>query len=246
MAFLQDLSPDDVDEAVRLLAERNLEVALSHKRQNRWVAFRTRVIVEHEGHLWVALPGGQGEAFSPGGRVTLAVNVSHRKYVFTARVDGCETYRLEDDVESVALRLSCPEAMSRLERRQQLRLPLSGEPVRRATFWLGGPGAQPTGGDEARPYWSGRILDISLGGLLLRTARDATQFIDVGDIVGVQLVLGSEDETVTLAAQLRHHQPDGEMNLVGFQFVGLGRTPESRAAIELIRREIIETELAGR
>ena len=69
------------------------------------------------------------------------------------------------------------------------------------------------------PVWSGRLIDLSTGGLLVRVSIEAARHIEPGDIVGICLAFGADGRSVYLDAQLRHNAPDGEMALMGFQFV---------------------------
>ena len=114
---------------------------------------------------------------------------------------------------------------------------MSDEGVTRATFWLGGQDAHPGEASVEAPIWSGRILNLSTGGLLVRTSYEAAKYVEVGDIVGVQVIFGKGDP-VMVDAQLRHVARDGEMALIGLQFVEDRAAPDRNAGVRVIREKI--------
>jgi hypothetical protein len=244
MAFLEDLSPQEMCEAIQLLADGKLPLALTVRHQSRWVTFRTRAIAQHEGILWVEMPQEdqlpKDCRFRIGQRLGVSFSVAHRKFVFAARVDYLELYREEDGTQARAVRLDRPESMRKVERRLHKRLALPFDEMTRATFWLGGWLARPVEASVEAPVWSGRVLNISDGGLLVRTSYEAAKYVEVGDILGVQVLFGQEEQAAFVDAQLRHVARDGEMALLGFQFVAGEPEGDDGAGLEMIRRRIEE------
>lgn len=248
MAFLQELAPAEIEEAIGLLAENNLLIALTVRCQGRWVTFRTRAIAQSGKVIWVEKPKTDHLSpdydFAPGEKVGVTFSMSYRKFVFAARTMGQERYRLDEDTESTALTLEVPQVMHKVERRLHDRLDMSSEEVTRASFWLGGWEARPEEASVEAPIWSGRILNVSTGGLLVRTSYEAAKYVEVGDILGVHMTFGGTEQSVFVDAQLRHCARDGEMALVGLQFVEDPVRPESNAGVETIRGMIAEQKAA--
>jgi hypothetical protein len=244
MAFLQELASAEIREVIDLMAEQNLVVALTVRYQGRWVTFRTRVIAQCRGVVWVEKPKTDHlptpYEFDAGGQVGVSFSMAHRKYVFSARTLGHEVYRLDEQNESTALTLGVPKAMHKVERRLHDRLDLSIDQVTRASFWLGGWEARPEQASVAAPVWSGRILNVSTGGLLVRTGYEAAKYVEVGDILGVHITFGGSGQSVFVDAQLRHCARDGEMALVGLQFVEDPVRPESNVGVETIHKMIAD------
>ena len=246
MAFLHDVSSEEMSQAIERLAEDNTSLALTVRYQGRWVTFRTRAIASHGDTIWVEtrkadhLPTPY--EFAKGLDVGVAFNVLYRKFVFRAAVVGVETYRIEDGVEATALKLHCKDNPRKVERRLNTRLDLSLDTNTRATLWLGGQEAMPSEEDIAAPVWSGRILDLSAGGLLLRTSYEAGKYVDVGDIVGVQIVFEDNEEPILIDTQVRHCERDGEMALIGVQFIETDQAPDNISGIATIRQKIAELE----
>ncbi len=244
MSFLEELSQEEMLEALKLLGESHLPVALTVQYRERWITFPTCAIAQHKGILWVEQPDpGQfpkGFRFRIGERVGVSFSTGHRKFVFAGRVGYLETYRLEDAPPAEAVRLDRPERMLKVRRRLHDRIELPFDELTRATFWLGGWEAQPAEATVETPTWSGRVLNISQGGMLVRTTYEAAKYLEVGDMLGVLVTFGSEEQAALIDAQLRHCAPDGEMALMGLQFVQVEGDEQGAGALELIHRKIAE------
>jgi hypothetical protein len=242
MAFLQELAPAEIEEVLDLLAESNLLVALTVRYQGRWVTFRTRAIAQSGGVLWVEQPKTDHLPtpydFAVDGQVGVSFSVSHRKFVFAAKTLGCEIYRPDEEKKSTALMLEVPKVMHKVERRLHDRLDMSSDEAVRASFWLGGWEARPEQASVDAPVWSGRVLNVSGGGLLVRASYEAAKYVEVGDILGVDIKFGLSGQSVFVDAQLRHCARDGEMALVGLQFVEDPGRPGSNVGVGTIRRMI--------
>ncbi len=251
MAFLEDLTPEDVKETLARLADGNLPVSLTVRYQSRWVTFETRVIAEKAGVFWVELPKTDHlptpYEFQPSEQVGMTFSLGHRKYVYSAMVIGKESYRLDPEAQNprMALRLDAGDRMQRVERRLHERLNLAGQAANRASFWLGGSGARAADGEIDGPVWSGRVLNLSTGGLLVRASFEAVKYVEVGDILGVHVHFGTGKADATLDGQVRHCDRDGEMALIGIQFIELAEALDGNRAIQAIKACITE-EPAGR
>jgi hypothetical protein len=244
MAFLQELAPAEIEEAIDLMAEQNALVALTVRYRGRWVTFRARTIAQSKGVVWVEKPKTDHlptpYEFAAGNQVGVSFSMAHRKFVFAARTLGHEVYRLDEETESTALTLEVPKVMHKIERRLHDRLDQSSDEVTRASFWLGGWEARPEEASVEAPVWSGRILNVSSGGLLVRTSYEAAKYVEVGDILGLHIKFGENGRSVLVDAQLRHCARDGEMALLGLQFVEDPVRPENNAGVDTIRKMIAD------
>lgn len=244
MAFLQDVSIEELQEAIQVLAEHNLALALTARYQNRWVTFRTHAVAHHKDVVWVETPKTdhlpENYKFQPGERIGVTFSAAHRKYVFATQLIRLEKYELESGAEATALKLRCAGEMHRVERRLHERLDASSGEVTRATFWLGGCDAKPPESNADAPVWAGRILNMSTGGMLLRSSYEAAKYVEIGDIVGMHILLGNDEPAAFVDAQLRHCARDGEMALMGLQFVEMPQSEEAGAGLQLLREKIEE------
>jgi len=244
MAFLHEVSSEEMAQAIERLAEDNALLALTIRYQGRWVTFRTRAIASHADTIWVEMPKTDHLPspceFTKDLQVGVAFSAVHRKYVFRATVVGLEVYRIEEGVEATALKLRGKDSARKVERRLNGRVDLSVDENTRATLWLGGQDAMPSEPGVAAPVWSGRVINLSAGGFLVRTSYEAGKYVEVGDIVGVQIAFDGNENTPPVDAQIRHCARDGEMALIGVQFLETDETPSNTSGIMEIRRRMAE------
>lgn len=243
MPFLQDLSPEEIAEALAQAAQDNRPLALTVRYQSRWVTFRSYAIADYKFFLWAEMPKTDHlpapYEFRIGSQVGVTFNIENRKYVCAAEVVGSETYSIREDLSCTALKLAVPRKMHRVERRLHDRVEVAQDEISRATFWLGGIDARPEEGSTEEPVWAGRVINLSSGGVLVRTTCEAAKFLEAGDIVGVHILFRSQDQAAFLDAQLRHCHRDNEMAMLGFQFIEPDATGTAdQAVLRLVRGKI--------
>lgn len=89
------------------------------------------------------------------------------------------------------------------------------------------------------PIWSGRVINMSAGGVYVRADLEAARYIEVGDLIGIRVSFGGEmSESIVMDATFRHAERDGDMVLLGFQFVEGDFSPETVHAIAEIRKTL--------
>jgi hypothetical protein len=110
----------------------------------------------------------------------------------------------------------------------------------RVSFWPGGRAVEPKGLSAHRPVWSGSLVDISRQGFAVRTGWDSGQYLEVGDIIGARLLFEGHQVPVYANGQLRHAFMEGNMGVLGFQFVGMEDTDEGRSALAFIGARVEE------
>jgi hypothetical protein len=82
------------------------------------------------------------------------------------------------------------------------------------------------------------VVNISAGGFQFTSEHSLGDAVSPGDTVGVRISFGIGDETVHADAQLRRCLEEGGKFHLGFQFVGLGLTPEGREALQVIGSKV--------
>jgi hypothetical protein len=244
MAKLEKLSDNQKDSTLAEAAADNMLVTLTVRRQNRWVTFRSRFVIEHEGRVWIEWPkmSGQGDVyeFHLGEEAGLTFRMGHMRYIMPVETIAEEDYHDEHDGNHLALRLKSVGEMQRNQRRLHERVPMpSGQRVR-ANIWLGGRDSEPKEPTVGNPVWSGSVIDLSVGGALLRTNREAAEYIEAGDLVGVRVTFGETENAAILDAQLRHAQPDNDMAMLGLQFVDTDHSQETLTAMGLVQAKVEE------
>jgi len=244
MATLQELSEQQINEAVAAAVERHVPMTVTIPASASWTALHARALAIRDEHLWLELVPDQGSgvepALCPAEKVGVSFKLKHHKHIFTATVTGRELFSLEDGCQVPVLSLCRPRRMQRLQRRAYVRVEIPGNRVVRASFWLGGKALEPSGGSPTTPVWSGRVLDLSAGGFRAQTDRGAAEALDPGDIVGVRLIFGAGEQKVYADCEVRHAEAVADNAHLGFRFIGLEQTKEGAATLQLIAHKIAE------
>jgi len=244
MPTLQDLNGPQIDEAVQSAVERCVPVAASVRSGAGWLNLRTRFVATRGDRVLVELPGaGEGHGpweFTPADKLGMSFKLKHHKHLCTATVAGIEQYAIGDGETIPVLSLCWPVRMQRLQRRAYMRADVPNGHIVRASFWLGGRGAEPSGTSTSAPVWSGTVSNLSAGGLQLHCDDDLAGVLEAGDVVGVRILFGVGEEAVYSDAQFRHIERNAGGYLLGFQFVGLEQTREGHQALRLISNKVSE------
>jgi len=115
--------------------------------------------------------------------------------------------------------LRTPAEIRELQRRVYQRLVIPQESFIAIKIWEGG---VPLEGGVAWPLCSGRVANVSVGGVLVDVRVDQNPRLHSGDIVGVEITTRPGSPSICVDAQYRHCVMTGEDRLgLGFQFVGL-------------------------
>jgi len=244
MAILQQLDNRQINEVLAAAIAKTVPLTLTRRQGEGWCNLRSRLLATRGEHLLVEMPtllhGETIEEIAPAEKLGVSFKLKHHKHLFMGTVVGAQRWALPGGEDIEALCICSPTKMQRLQRRAYQRADIPDGRIVRASFWLGGREAEPAGVSEERPVWSGRISNISAGGFQLVTGIDAADVIDVSDTMGVRVSFGAAEEVVYADAQLRHIEVAGEQVLLGFQFVGLGQTPEGRETLALISEKVAE------
>jgi len=245
MATLEDLDDAQMREALSTAAQRRTPAQVTVRAGNRWTTLHSRLLHLHHGDLWLEYPhdgaGGHPHEFQNAERVGLSFKLKHHKYLCAPPAKRDATVDLSDGQSERVLCVGGPAAMQRLQRRAYQRVPVPPGRIVRAAFWPGGREAEPAGPCPERPVWSGQVSDLSAGGFQVRAAAEAVAFLEAGFTMGVRLSFGATGEDIVYAdAQFRHAQDDGDMSLIGFQFLALSQSDEGQEALRTVARHAAE------
>jgi len=238
MPTLQHLDNRQIDEAILAASQRQVPVTITVRKDGGWANLRSRLLATRDGHLWLAIPTGDDgtgwHEFHPADKAGVSFKLRHHKHIFTGTVACVDEADLPDGSRERVLQVCSPTRMQRLQRRAFQRVDVPPNRIVRVSLWIGGRQSEPVGGGAEQPIWTGRVLNLSAGGFQAICDDEAAAALDVGETVGVRLRFGAEEAVVYADAQYRHHQPGSEGSCLGFQFVGLGQTPEGRQALQAI------------
>lgn len=244
MVALQELQVSEIDQVLQSALERQIPVTVTLLENGHWVNQYTRLVEIGPQRVLIEMPvaaaAGQQHEFSPADKIGLSFKLKHHKYIVSGTVAGRQRHCGLDGVERGVLSVCKPSRMHRLQRRLYIRAVVPDGIIARASLWLGGREAEPAGVTPQTPVWSGRIMNLSLGGIQVTVSDSGVRLLETGDLLGVRMAFGAGQETVFGDLQLRHIAADGDNTILGLQLLGLEQTSDGRKAIAVLGRRITE------
>ncbi|MFP4054335.1 MAG: PilZ domain-containing protein [Phycisphaerae bacterium] len=243
MALSQTITGRDIDEALQGVAEANAPVIITFRKNNAWSSQKGHAVEADGKRVLVVVPASEDleTHLFPGVDVGVSFNLGSRKYIFAAALQKRMNLQDHEGEQVLALMLDRPEQVQRVERRRAVRAGVPAGEIVRASFWPGGVKAKPDKLSPACPTWSGKVLDLSVGGFQLRTHVVATTFFQSRDVVGVCLSFDALAKSVNVDAVVCHSQSEGNgMATIGFEFLELDQSPEGLLALQLIGEKVTE------
>ncbi len=244
MPYLQELSTPQIDEAITAACDKHVPLTVTIRDSGRWITLRSRFLRVDQGHILIEYPqveeGQPPHEFAPADKIGITFKLKHYKHITMVTTVGPRTMKLPDGTDAHVLCVCCPLKMHRAQRRAYLRVDIPPNRVVRVSFWQGGVEAEPTGGPEDDPVWSGRVSNLSAGGFQVVADAALAETLETGDFIGVHISFGAGSDWVRADAQFRHVQVTGESCLLGFQFVGLEQTPQGRKTLTSISQTVAE------
>ncbi len=239
MPTLKDLTIDEIAEALRGAADREVPVTLTVREDDRWVTCRTCLLSVGDTHLLLQMPvaaeGAPVHEFTPAEKAGMSFKLRHHKYICKVTIVG-QARRQQEPV----LQVCWPNWMQKMQRRAFQRADVPSGRLARAAFWSGTSADEPAGDSPERPVWTGIISNISAGGFQVETDASAAEALDTGEPMGVRLAFGTARKAIYADAQLRHVAPTDGRTMLGFQFVGLGQSGEGRRILQEISSTVTE------
>ncbi len=221
----------EVAKILEMACHKQVNIAVSIRHQNRWVSFLSRMVGWDGGHLKIHEPppteGLDYQELLLGPDCNLNFRHNNHRYFFIARLE------LEQTNGVKTLTMSPPTSLERQERRVLERVDVPSKSPVRATIWASA---------SMRPIWMGSVLNINVSGFQMRTPASALNFFELGDRVAVELSFGPEMSKLQLEAHFRYGQRDGNMAMLGMEFIPLGpdATPEIRETFLAIAKKVEE------
>jgi len=244
MAKLQEMTQEQIGDALQSAMQRQAPVTVTLKRDSVWTSCNTRLLRVKDPHLLLGnlLVHDDKETpeIAPADKVGLSFKLKHYKHIFTVTAVGIENFEGGPDDPGQAISVCWPNRMHRLQRRAFIRADVPPGRIVRASFWVGGRGNEPTQADPQRPVWSGRLTNISAGGFQVVSADDDVWDLVPGETVGVRLSFEAGSESVYADAQFRRIERNEGQPLLGFQFVGLAQDRKGRQSLQYISGKVAE------
>jgi len=243
MPNLQELDNSQIDEVVRSAVDKQIPVSLTCRKDNGWVIFHSRFVGLEGQHILLQQPwvdGGDLHELRAADRVGLSFKLRHHKHICLVTVAGSPGDAASPPPDADILTIVSPTRMQRLQRRVYQRVAIPQTRIVRASFWLGGRDAEPTGTSAEIAVWTGTVDNLSAGGFQMSCRNYTGPQLQVGDAIGVQLTFGLGQENCLVDAQFRHMEHRDGVTYLGFQFVALAQSRQGRAALQLISARVSE------
>lgn len=186
----------------------------------------------------ISLDSSHAPEIPVGTELGVSLRRSHKKCIFVSPVilRCCDP---QPDGESLdVLVIRAPRQIRELQRRVYQRVVVPTDQFTAVKLWQGG---LPSRDEPSWPICSGRLANISVGGLRVDVSAERNPRLGVGEIVGVEITDVANHDTLVAEAQYRHCTMVGSDRLgLGLQFLGLehelpGRTSIVRIA-EFVKR----------
>jgi len=159
-----------------------------------------------------------------GEQVGVAFRHHSRKCLFATSVVGRRQPRRHATRSSgpKALLLGWPEQIEQLQRRVYYRVPIPAASPIDVRIWSGGLSSPTQDPPATSKAVTGRLLDLSVGGMCVAIAQADDPRFRTNALVGAEFRPETGRSSIALEACFRHAQPLGRDRLsLGFQFIGL-------------------------
>lgn len=247
MAIIQEIRNNQINELVALAVEKQTPLTVTLRVDRHWMNLHSRLLAIQNGRVVIEFPwtheGGQPE-MTERDVIGLSFKLKHHKHIFSSMVLAGGSMDVEGQPVRT-LELEWPTRMQRLQRRAYERVDVPSNRIVRGSFWLGGREAEPAVVTTRSPVWTGKVANLSAGGVQLVCDAAVAESLEVGDAIGVHLSFGAADQVYYADAQFRHIEViDGKV-VMGFQFVGLDQTSEGRSTLRMISLKVAEFQNAA-
>lgn len=219
-------------------AERRILLAASLSLDGRWSNLRAQFYRYDSAQriaqitFPIAAEGAAPAEIPSGEKIGISFRRGHKKCIFVGQVVMRKVETDPDGGVMDTLLLRVSEGMRELQRRVYRRVTVPHDRFIAVKVWEGG---TPSAEQPCWPLCSGRLGNISVGGLLLEIRADQNPRLTVGDHVGVEITANVGRPALLVEAQYRHCcllAPD-RLGL-GLQFIGLEHDLPGRSPIEYI------------
>lgn len=247
---VNDLAKAELDAMIDGIVERNFPVSLELRTGSVWVQSRSRFLGLATGKpasIWIqtptAPPNDHPVELAPGQPFTLAFPFNRSYYRFVSAAIQPGTYRLAGGEDVRGYLITRPNALQKIERRNFFRcdIPVS-QPIQ-TVFWPGMPGNKPTESEENCRLRQGQLINLSLGGMLLRcnTDQEIRALPDTNLAMELQLEPGGP-LIRTLATIRRATALNDRIAELAVCFSGLETTAEGRKQLTYLSQTLAHME----
>lgn len=213
--------------------QRRTAITISVLTEGRWCNLRSQLLRIDRNLLQIAYPVASGTETAceivVGDELGISFRRGHKKCIFVSPV---VLRRTDPDPEGKVvdtLYVRVPDQLRELQRRAYQRITVPEDRFLAVKLWQGG---IPAAGEPSWPLCSGRIANISVGGVLVDIRADQNPRLAVGDIAGLEISVQPCRPPLLVEAQYRHCTVSGFGRIgLGMQLLGLEHGLPGRASI---------------
>ncbi|GAB4332006.1 MAG: hypothetical protein Kow0099_03630 [Candidatus Abyssubacteria bacterium] len=249
------VSTSRIERLIDLACAYNVPLLITVESRDTLYRYKSRMLEMQKGagtaSLIIDIPitDGPAVALKPGLIMNVYFALDEKRYLFESAVLRKTTFTLENKRKTSALEISYPNILRSGQRRQYFRVPVPlGRPISvecgvmgNRTDWLTQePGAW---NFPSRLRFEGRIINISVGGMLLAMKRAHGVTARVGVRLGMRFALAPNETPIALKGIIRRIEegPTAEEIRVGVEFIDTNEKFDYRLAINRLYRYVAET-----
>ncbi|MCA9255179.1 MAG: PilZ domain-containing protein [Phycisphaerales bacterium] len=218
-------------------AEKVVDLVITQAIDGDWASFRSKLLGydNDSGAIMIARPEpaneGQPAEISRDVDLGVAFRRGHKKCLFVTRI--LDDRAVPENAAPGTLVLGPPTDVRAVQRRAYQRIVVPSHRFIAAKIWDGG---LPNDEGGSFPVSSGRVSNVSVGGVMIDVRSDQNPRLQVGDLVGIEVTQRPGMRPLLVEAQYRHCVMHGADRLgLGFQFVGLEHDLPGRSTLEEVK-----------
>ena len=233
MSIVQNLSTDQINDSLGAAAEKIIPLTVATQTGNKWEYLYSRVLSFSDGYLLIAPPQAGNmpspKKFKPGEKLRLNFKLKHFKHITSATVKESVDFQISTSLTLPTLKLCCPLRMQRIQRRAYSRVDLPDHRPATVTFWHGDTESNKPDSRILMPEFTGNVVNLSGGGVRLKTDHRQDRFPIKGDLMGLRLDFDDDNTSIFTNATVRYIDDySSDQVIVGFQFMGLELTRQGQ------------------
>ncbi len=244
MSHPEPLSGRQRDQLLADAVHQKTRLVLTCRGRQRWETHKSRLLdmAPARRALVVAYPYDAPDdalQLHRGEQVGVAFRHHSRKCLFAATVVAKRQPRAHSTraSRSKALLLSWPEQIEQLQRRVYHRVAIPPQCPIDVRLWSPRPGTDPRTPREDETVTSGRLIDLSVGGMRVEVGDDPR--LEENEVVSAAFAPDPKAPELILDACFRHAEPTDRGRLsLGFQFIGLEVSQETPSPLSRLARAV--------
>jgi len=253
MKDLKVLSPSRIERLLELACAYNVPLFITAESGEKTYQYNSRMLERKKKPSANALiidhpfTSGPAIALKPGIRISVSFALDDDWFLFESAIRGKTDFALANRKKIAAFEIAYPNMLSGGDRRSYYRVPAPmSEPISIQCGTIGGISdwfVQEAGAWNFPSHlrFEGRILDISVGGMLIGIEKLDRSIPDVGTKLGLRFSLAPNETPVTLKGAIKRIEKGSTgRNRIAVQFIDTAEKFEYKLSINRLYRHVAE------